>query len=500
MGVIQRQTFKNNLVSYLAVFVGLLAQLFLYTENMALKGNVDAMLKTVFLLGPFIGFGVQSVMVRFLPYLDEDKLPASQRLLTRGLLLVTINLAILSLGNVLFGEMLNQYFQQKSINTGLFGTDRWRIVLLLAPFVYSILITTHVLNFQRIAVPAIFNNLLPKLLLPACFSLAIFGYVTEQVFTNLFIGIYWVVLLGLLIYAYVLGILRLRWGKLKLSGKTRHDMFSLGAFTLLSGLGSALAVYLDTLFVYGYIGPEYTNIYSFCIFVTAVMAIPFRAVNGIASPIISKAWKEKDSDQMGMLYRETATVLYTAAGFIFAGAIVCLPYVYGLSENTSKLAPGFIAVVILGIGQLIDQATSINGTLITYSDNYRWNVGFIVVLGALNMVMNYYFMAILQLGLVGAAAATLISLLIYNIMKVAFVYSRMRIHPFSFSLLNATGLILLAILVGWYIPCPSNNAMANIALRGGVITAVFYLLLRYTKLVPTVNGILHKGVKQVLGW
>lgn len=497
MGVIQRQTLKNNIVSYSAVIVGALAQLFLYSKDLGLKGEADVMLKVVFIIGPLIGFGAQSVMVRFLPYAEGERLEASQQLLTRALALVTLNLVVLTGLNFFFGELLFNWLENAGYSLGILSTHRWSILLLLTPIVYSVMITAHVLNFHRIAIPALFNNLLVKILLPVLFSLVLFQMLSKDLFIPLFIGIYWSILLGLLAYTHSLKILRLTWGRLQLKGKTTKDMISLGGYTLFGGMGAVLALHLDTFFVDTLRGHVSTGIYSFAIFATTVIAIPFKAVNGIASPIVAKAWKEKNMDHLAMLYRETAIVLFTAGGFIYTGLVVCLPYVYQLTDNTAKLTAGFVATVLLGISQLFDQMTSINGTLITFTDNYRWNVVFIAVLGVLNIFLNYYFMVTLDLGINGAALATLTSLVTYNVLKVAFVYRRMGIHPFSFSMVNTIGIIVGAYLIAAYVPLPDGTIL-NILIRGLIVVAVFYGVVRYTSAVPTIREILKQGLAKVL--
>lgn len=496
MGVIQRQTLKNNIVSYLAVVIGALAQVFLYSKNLDIKGQADALYKIAVLLGPFAGFGMQMVMVRFVPYLDDDRNEASALLLTRSLLIVSINVILLSLINWIWGDVIIHVLADWGFDLALRSRERWYVLLLLAPVMYSVVFTAHALNHHRIAIPAIFNSLLVKLLLPISFALVVFNYIPESAFLGIYISIYWIVLLALVGYVWFLGALKLRWGTLKLKDKQVSDMISLGVFSFLTGIGSSLTTHLDTIFVKALIDEAHegtkTGIYSFAIFTTTVIAIPFRAVNSIASPIVAKAWQEGNFRELRMLYRETASVLLAAGGYVFSGIVVCLPFVYQLSVDANAYAIGFSATVFLGIGQLVDQMTSINSTLITYTDNYRWNIVFVLFLGGLNIVFNSMFIVTFDLGLTGAALATMLSLILYNLAKGILIQVKMNMQPLSLRMLGTIGVILLACFCGTYLP-QIGRPLIDIVVRGVIVSAIFYVYIRFTNGVPALKVLLKEG-------
>ena len=69
MGIIQRQTVKNNAVSLVAVGVGAASQLFIYPLDVGLKGHIDGIVSFAMLLSPLVLLGMPSVMVRYLSYL-----------------------------------------------------------------------------------------------------------------------------------------------------------------------------------------------------------------------------------------------------------------------------------------------------------------------------------------------------------------------------------------------------------------------------------------------
>ncbi|NJC26158.1 lipopolysaccharide biosynthesis protein [Neolewinella antarctica] len=496
MGIIKRQAIKNNLISYLAVAVGAIAQLVLYPEDLELKGYADAVIKWVFLLGIFGSFGVQIVIVRFLPYLKGDRRTAAQQLVNRALVLVSLNVATLSLANLLYGQAAAEYLIGQGYDIGLLATDRWKIISLLASLVYSMVLTAHLSNNHRIAIPALFNSLLPKFLLPVLFGLAIYGYLSTNGFIWSFVGMYWLATLSLVVYAIVLGVFRPVWGRLKFKQQGVRDMVSLSAYSIFGGIGSALATHLDVVMINTYIGNYDTAVYTFAIFVVGVMMIPYAAINTISAPLVAKAWEQRDTEQLRFLYKETATVLFLAGGVIYSGAVVCLPAVYELTGKTSQLALGYTAAILLGGGQLFDQLTSINSLLITFTDSYRWGVVFSLVLGGVNLVLNYVFIVTLGMGITGAALATMLSLIMYNVVKMIFVYSRLGIHPLSRSV-GYTALVILVVCgLGVWIP-RTEFAWLDVVIRGGFVSLSFLAYLNFTNGVPAFRAVLKGGIKNL---
>ncbi|MEO0734365.1 MAG: polysaccharide biosynthesis C-terminal domain-containing protein [Bacteroidota bacterium] len=498
MGVIQRQVIKNNLVAFLAVVIGGLAQIYLYSQNLELKGFADGLLKFMLLLGPLVGFGFQFVMIRFLPYLGEDKRTGSQRLLTRAMLIVTVNVLVLSTVNFFLGEQIAGWFLARGYALGLLETHRWEILLLLSGFAYGVMLTTHILNFQRIAVPAVFNNLFPKIGLVVIFNLTITAVFTDAQFTAWLIGLYWLITLALGALAWRMGILGVRWGRLRLQDKKMRDLYSLAGFSLFGGIGASLATHVDIISINTLVGDLATGVYGFSVFLVGVMLIPYRAIGQICAPIVARSWKEKDMAHLGLLYRDAASALYSCGIVLMVGIAVCLPEVYNFTDNTSKYAPGFIATLILGCGQLFNQMTSINDLLITYTNNYRWSVVFVLFLGAANLLLNYYFIATLGLGITGAAMATCLALFLFNLIKLLFLYHRMELLPFSWSMAYVTLFALILVAVFSWLPA-TGNPYLTVFLKGSGVVLSFFLFFRYTRLVPVAHRALRDGVQGVIG-
>lgn len=492
MGIIQRQAIKNNIISVLAVGVGVVSTLIVYPEDKPLQGYIVAIASWALLLVPFVTLGTTAVMVRFLPSLEGDQSDAAGQLFTRAVAVVTGALLLLALVNGLVGDAIVHWLQEYGVANGVVADNRWTILGVLAALTYGGLVTTHLVNFRRIALPVVFNNLLVKITTPLLFLAVFYQWVGRDWLNPGIVAVYTLALVGLVAYAGYLGVLRFRWGRLKLKGVSTDDLYRLAAYSVFSAIGGRLSIYIDAITVNDILGENETGIYAFSAFVVSVIVIPNVAINSITAPIVAEAWKDKDVPKLGFLYRETSLVLFALGGLIYAGALVCLPYVYEWTDNLGGYAVGYYVVVFLGAGKLFDLLTSINGNLIGMTDYYRWNVVFVLILGILNVILNYTFIAVFGMGITGAAVATMIALVLYNVLKVVLVQWKMGLHPLVVGHLYTALALCIFGLSAWFMPAPANPFLA-VLVKGSVLTFPFLAFLRFTNSVPPVRRLFQNG-------
>ncbi|MFA6059318.1 MAG: polysaccharide biosynthesis C-terminal domain-containing protein [Taibaiella sp.] len=143
-------------------------------------------------------------------------------------------------------------------------------------------------------------------------------------------------------------------------------------------------------------------------------------------------------------------------------------------------------IMILMIGQLFDMLTGLNFELIGVSKYYRFNFWIALVLVALVFILNYFM--IKEIGIYGAAWATTIGFVIFNIAKTFFLWNKMNIHPFS----KATIYILITgTIVGfvtWIIPY-LGNVFADAIFRSVLFALLMWFALYRIKVSPELNDI-----------
>ena len=96
-------------------------------------------------------------------------------------------------------------------------------------------------------------------------------------------------------------------------------------------------------------------------------------------------------------------------------------------------------------------------------------------------------------GIVGSAWATLISVLVYNTIKLLFVVQKMKLYPFTKKTLHSFGIIILVFLIFnfWEFPF---HAILNIILKSILITIVYVLLNYKMNISIEINQIIEKFI------
>ena len=83
--------------------------------------------------------------------------------------------------------------------------------------------------------------------------------------------------------------------------------------------------------------------------------------------------------------------------------------------------------------------------------------------------LNFFLIPVYQLE--GAASSTLMALIIYNLLKVLFLYNKSRLFPFTMQTIRAFLLILVAVGIEYLIPTTDFywlNAVVNMLMLTGL--------------------------------
>jgi O-antigen/teichoic acid export membrane protein len=494
MGLVIRQVFNNSVVVYLSVCIGVLAQLFIYPQDLALKGQLDTVMKAALLISPFTLLGMNTVAIRYTPQVKDGAREGAAQLLWRSLLVMTVALAIFASLLALIGEDMDGLLSSIGLRQQTLLHYRWEMVGFMGGIGYVSIFKTYLKNRHSIGLAAVYENLLPKLLIPALFVAAVNEYFSSNLYVRYTVLGYAVIVLLMAANVRWKYALRVRWRSLQFSREKERQMATVAAFSIFGSFGGVLMTNIDTIAVNSVMGDFETGIYSFAVFAVSIMIIPYNALNGIASPIISRYWNEGEVGKIGELYRMASQVLFFTAGGIFVALMVCLPQLYELTSNLRQLAPGYVVVGILGVAYLFDQLTSVNTILIGFSDRYRWNLAFILLLGTLNVVLNYLFLIVYGMGFLGAALATSISLLLFNLIKGAAIYRWFGIHPLSTSL-GYTALFLGGLGAAVYQLPEVYGALPTAVLKVIILAAGCFCFIRFTNAVPPMQKAIRKGLK-----
>ncbi len=231
-----------------------------------------------------------------------------------------------------------------------------------------------------------------------------------------------------------------------------------------------------------------TGVYTMSLFIANTIDVPSRALFNITAPIVSKAWKENNLAEIRDLYTRSSINLFVIGAFFFLLIWLNVDDLFSILPKGDVLLEGKYVIFYAAMAKLIAQLAGINNFVINYSKYFRFNFYAIVVLAVVNINLNLYLIPIHPI--TGAAIATMISLIIFNVLKVSFLMYRYKMHPFSIKTIWAIMLAVGCYFLISYLPMTSF-AIVNILIKSLILGGVYGSLVLWLNLSPDINNLVN---------
>ena len=172
-----------------------------------------------------------------------------------------------------------------------------------------------------------------------------------------------------------------------------------------------------------------------------------------------------------------------------------LDVLFWLMPNGAIYAAGRYVVLIIGLTKVVDLLFGGNHEILLNSPAYRFSLIALVFLGVISFSINYVMIPIY--GMNGAAAGTVVSVLLYNSLKSGFIWVRYRLWAFDRKTLYA--LLLVASLFALQALWPTQHMTQPLELlavslgKSVVILLLFTVVLFRYQLSPEVSEMWQKN-------
>lgn len=465
MGVVQRQSIKTGIVDVIGIGIGMISLLFIYPLEDELYGLISFIYGYASLLVPFLSLGLGVLAIKYYPIASEGGI--SKKMFVNSLFALTVISSTVFLSVYwLFKESIFESLEILHFDTSNISDHESGILLLALLLMLVSIQRSYLSNFGKIAISSLVVDFGYKIVVPALVLLYHFGFITTQVVVislGLFFALALVVLLGIGVKSQLNGS--------GISMKTFKFLGNKGAFSFmffssLSSLSSLLAFRIDIVMIAMLLSLESNGHYAKILLISNVIGLPSRIIDKTAAPQVSKMWASDDSEGLGEIYKKSALNMFIIGGMIFTLLWVILEDLIQLSVNPESFRSAKEILLFLGLGHIINLISGNNSSIIGYSESYRLNFIFILLLGLANIVLNYVFIGTYDI--VGAAMATMWAFLIFNLAKGVFLYVKYRIHPFSWRVVRAFCVLLGILVIGQFLPV-SGNPYIDIVWKGGII-------------------------------
>ena len=190
------------------------------------------------------------------------------------------------------------------------------------------------------------------------------------------------------------------------------NMFALSIPMLLSSSMLVVMSWTDILLLGYYIDETQVAIYSIAFKISAVVSIVLYAINAIASPQFSELFVSSQNEQLKTLAIQIAKLNFFLTLPVMLGIVVFAPYILGFFGE--EYHAGQTALLILCAGQFFSAICGSVLTLLNMAGREKIVRNIVGGTALLNIVLNIIFIQLY--GIEGAAFATFISLVLWNIL------------------------------------------------------------------------------------
>lgn len=487
MGIVLNQSAKNIAVTYFGFGIGAINAMFLYTSFLGKThlGIVTFVLSTANIMMPLMAFGVQSTLIRFYNrYKDEAERERFLSFMLLMPLLLIVPICIIT------------FFGYDILASLIIGDNPT-----VEPFLWLIPIIGIFMGYfevfyawVKVHMKSVFGNFISEVLVRALISIMLFAVhfnlVSKELFIYSLTAIYGLQTLAMFIYAIKVHRPVIQF---KIPEKIQ-EIFGYSFFIVLSGSVAVLLLDFDKAMIPAYLDISENAVYSVAIFIATVIAVPSRAMLQIIYPITAKLMSEDKMEELNELYKKSAINLQVFGGLVMLGIFLNIKQIYLIIPG--NYSGGILTVFMIGLGKFYDAILGNNNAIILNTKYYRMVLFFGLLLVLMMVVLVMIFVP--MYGITGAALATLISIFVYNTIKLLFVVKKMNLYPFTVNTLKSFG-VLIAVFCLFYFWDFPFNPFVNIFLKSVLIT-IIYVLLNYTfKISEDINQLIDKTILKRIG-
>lgn len=482
MGVVKRQGIKQSVVTYVGMLIGAVNLLFLYPLALTDEqiGIQKFVLDSAILVSPFLFWGGAELIVRFFPKFKNETNGHNGYLF---FLLVIFGIGFLTLTTISLifkGQLLAFYTDKSPLFEAYLPFALPMVVLLTSASIFS----TYASNFQRIVVPSILNELVPKIGIGLLVAAYFFSWIN---FEGIFWGqlfFYLLILAGQIWYISYLGQLDFRPNQRYLKKPLLKEVFVFSFFGLVGSLGSRIGERINTIMLGTMASLGDAGVYTVAFFLSDAIDTPRRAISRISSPLISEKWNAGKLDEIEEIYQKSAiNQLIVGLGLLIA-VWVSVDNIFALMPNGAVFSNGKYVILILGLARVLDMLTGVNTEIISYSGFYKYNFYLILLLAILSIVLNQVFIPIFSVN--GAALATLISLTFYNLLKFIVIWIKLKMQPLTWQVLWVLVIGGVAYIASSIMPS-MKMPFLDILAKSSTAVFLFGSLVLYFQLSPDMN-------------
>ncbi|MDO4880248.1 MAG: oligosaccharide flippase family protein [Capnocytophaga sp.] len=486
MGIVYKQSSKNIIFTYIGFIIGAINTIFLYTYFLSEKeyGLISYILSTSNILMPLMAFGVHQTFIKYYSSYNNDK--EKQNFITLMLFLPIVMILLSTIITNIFYKEIFYFISKKNPEVGDYIYYILILSIIIAYFeVFCAWAKVHLRTTEGVFLREVFPRIFVFILL--------FGiYFQWYNFDFFIIGLLFCYFIRTIIMLYIsfkIELPKLSFRRLQ----NRNSILKYSIFIILSGSISSLFIDIDKFMLNQYVSLNEIAVYTVSVFIATFIVVPQRSIYQIISPIVAKNINSGNKKELKSIYKDSTETIFLISGIIFVLILSNKDQIYALLSSKSY-ENGNLVLFFMCLIKLLDTMNTTGNAILFNSNSYKYILysGIFLLLSIIGLNMIF----IPKWGINGAVISSFISFMLYNIIKIYYVYKESQLIPFSKEFLRNVLFIMGLFFSFYYVSFPFI-AIINILLKSVIIGIVSILLILKYNLSNIFSNIVRSKVENL---
>lgn len=496
MGIIEKQSIKGSIYSYIGVAIGFITAGYLMPNYFSPEQNgvIELLTSYSLVFATLATLGLNNVTVRLFPWFRNQ---ANHHNGFFGILF-WVNMAGFLLALILYLILRPWILGDTPAGSGLFS----KYVDYIIPLTAFTTIYLVIDIYYSVLMNAVRGIFLKEFVQRVILLVVIVGFIAGLF---QFSGAVLLFTVALSLPGIIIALLLMKDGEFRirpqpefLTPELRKSVTSVAFYGITIAFSNILILYLDRILINDMLGLGETGTYGRLAFYGTLVSIPIRSVSKISAVMVGQNWKDGDHEAINKLYRDTSLHQLIFGLLIFIG-------IWGNVKNIFHMIPdsyatGKYVIFWMGISNLFIMASGISGSIMTTSSHYRRLAMFVVFFGILVLLTNLIFIP--MMGIAGAALASAVSALFYAGMRFVFLWRRYGMQPYTWQHGGAVVVAAVSYLPALLIPDLYQadhhylSLIFDVIVRSAAISVVFI----GSTLIFNISPDLNRRWNEMLAW
>ncbi|HWR34210.1 MAG TPA: hypothetical protein VN451_11815, partial [Chitinophagaceae bacterium] len=420
--------------------------------------------------------------------------PRKNDMITWSLLVSMLGFCVVIAGGLAFKHLVIQKF----------GTNSPLLVLyyyLVFPFgfgltIYSVL-EAFTWSIGKPVITSFIKEVEWRLLVTVLILLFITGIIKDfDLFIKLFAFTYPAIAISLFFYLLIKKKIRFTFSVSKVSRRFFSKIIALCLYFYGGTLIFTLSQVFDSFVIASVLdnGLDKAGIFGLATVMTSVIQAPQRGIIAASISHLSKAWKEKNMPLLQKVYQRSSINQLIFACAIFL--LVWLNFTDGII--TFGIKPSYLegswVFFLLGLTKIVDMGTGVNSQIIATSTSWKFELISGIILIAIMLPLTYILAK--QYDIIGPAIGSLVSITIYNIIRIVFLWKKFRLFPFTIHTIQ-TLLLAAACYFVCHFSFRNMHGFEGMTIRSSVFLILYATGTVYLKLSPDIQPVMQTIKKKL---